>query len=281
MKCPLGEGFKQDTNTAVVEMWFPFCLTPERGRRNWIMATMSPAWAVETVWLPWLNKDALGQVVCKIRAMSEQREDSSQSLSTVFWGKHEQSHSKPCADKTILSFTILPATMKPRELTLGSLGWCSWSLPMRYMCNCGLMMKKSAELFSSWKHSQQNSFSEENRAKCHSIGSPKTLGGKSPPLQPFQWTQQQREEQVKSPGTEVFLSCQGHRSPFSSHPSCLSQALITVHCCATPYQRDLQVGFPPQRSTAGIFGHAATSTAVSLLQLNTTMDFLHVKQRAE
>lgn len=49
MKCPLGEGFKQDTNTAVVEMWFPFCLTPERGRRNWIMATMSPAWAVETV----------------------------------------------------------------------------------------------------------------------------------------------------------------------------------------------------------------------------------------
>lgn len=144
------------------------------------------------------------------------------NMSTVFGGKHEQNHSKPCAGSPILSFTILPTAMKRGELTLGPLGWCSWSC---YMCNCGLVMKKDAELFSSWKHSQQNSFSEENRTKCHSIGSLKTL--EAPLLQPFQGTQQQREEPVESPDTEVFPSCQGHRSPFSSRPSCLSQGLFT------------------------------------------------------
>lgn len=50
---------------------------------------------------------------------------------------------------------------------------------------------------------------------------------KSPPLQCFHWTQQQQEESVKSPDSEVFPSCQGHSSPFSSHPSCLSQGLFT------------------------------------------------------
>lgn len=50
---------------------------------------------------------------------------------------------------------------------------------------------------------------------------------KPPPLQPFQWTQQQQEEPVDSSETEVFPSCQGHKSPFSSHPSCLSQGLLT------------------------------------------------------
>lgn len=121
-------------------MWFPFCdsLTPQGDRRNWIMATMDTAWAVERHWLACLEKDELGQVVCKIWTMSEEREDSSQeyehsvlektwaeSVKTLFRQPHPLFHH--------------PATaMKPREFTLGSLIWCSWSLPMWCMCNCGL-----------------------------------------------------------------------------------------------------------------------------------------------
>lgn len=50
---------------------------------------------------------------------------------SVFWGNHEQNHSKPCAGSPILSFTILPTAMKSRQLTLGSL------VGSHGLCPCG------------------------------------------------------------------------------------------------------------------------------------------------
>lgn len=43
----MGSASNKTQTPVVVEMWFPFCLTPEGDRRNGTMATMNTAWAVE------------------------------------------------------------------------------------------------------------------------------------------------------------------------------------------------------------------------------------------
>jgi len=58
------------------------------------------------------------------------------------------------------------------------------------------------------------------------------------------------------------------QSLLPSPAACYRDCSLWWVCCVPPYQRDLQVGFPPQRSTVGLLGCAATSTVVSPLQLN-------------
>ena len=44
----MGSASNETQNPIVAEMWFPFCLTPEWDRRNWVTATMNTAQTVES-----------------------------------------------------------------------------------------------------------------------------------------------------------------------------------------------------------------------------------------
>lgn len=135
------------------------------------------------------------------------------------------------------------------------------------------MMMKNAEHFSSRKHNQRNSFSEGNRTKCRNIGSLKAPGGTGPrnPLCSA-FTGHSSSEKPRSGLLTLEFSPprQGHKQSILLliPAACHKDRSLRWVCCVPLYQRNPQVGFPPQRSTVDLLDCAATSAAVSPLQLN-------------